>query len=93
LQSKQAKSIITKITLTTQTSADPMEESIFEALAQSLAAKNKWVATDIMVQVHESIDPGSEAIEVDIASTIGLFHGKVDFSSDVSNSFRILFSN
>jgi hypothetical protein len=48
-----------------------MEESILEALGESLASYNEWVSSGILVQVHESIDPISEAIEVDLASTLG----------------------
>ena len=48
-----------------------MEESTFEALGESLAGKNEWVSSGILVQVHESLDVISEATEVDLASTIG----------------------
>jgi hypothetical protein len=48
-----------------------MEESTLDALGASLADNNEWVSNGILVQVHELIDPCSEATEVDIASTIG----------------------
>jgi hypothetical protein len=57
----------------TTTTVDPMEEStIMGALGASLAGNKEWVSNGILVQVHELIDPCSEATEVDIASTIGL---------------------
>jgi hypothetical protein len=49
-----------------------MDECTFKALGASLAGTNEWVSSGVLVQVHESIDPSSEAIEVDIASTLGL---------------------
>jgi hypothetical protein len=48
-----------------------MEESTLDALGASLAGNNEGVSNGILVQVHELIDPCSEATEVDIASTIG----------------------
>jgi len=48
-----------------------MEKSTLEALGESLASYNEWVSSGILLQVHESIDPISEAIEVDLASTLG----------------------
>jgi hypothetical protein len=48
-----------------------MEESTLDALGASLAGNNECVSNGILVQVHELIDPCSEATEVDIASTIG----------------------
>ena len=83
-----------------------MEASTLEALGESLASYNEWVASGILVQVHESIDPISEAIEVDLASTLGFpIQGGYGFPFDqscVSKSFsnfvfepyfRICFSN
>jgi hypothetical protein len=67
-----------------------MDESTLEALGQSLAGDNEWVSSGILVQAHESIDPGSEAIEVDIASTLGF--AQAQNRSSVSN-FRIWSSN
>jgi hypothetical protein len=48
-----------------------MEESTLDALGESLAGNNEWISRGIQVQAHESIDPNSEATEVDLASTIG----------------------
>ena len=48
-----------------------MEDSTLEALGESLASNNEWVSSGtILVQVHETIDPISEATEVDLASKI-----------------------
>jgi hypothetical protein len=60
-----------KRTRTTTRTADPMEESTLDALGESLAGNNEWISRGIQVQAHESIDPNSEATEVDLASTIG----------------------
>jgi hypothetical protein len=68
-----------------------MEESTIKALGESLAANNEWVSSGILVLVHESIDPSSEATEVYIASTIGLprlNNGLAfDISSEVTNLY------
>jgi hypothetical protein len=84
---------------------NPMEESAFEALGTSLAAQNEWISSGILVQAHESIDPSSEASEVDIASTMGFPQVKRGTLFDLSNeasdfsnfvfgfAFRILSSN
>jgi hypothetical protein len=63
-----------------------MEESTLQALGKSLAGNNEWVSSGIMVQVHESIDPSSEATEVDIASTIGFAQGRSRLQFDISSS-------
>ena len=49
-----------------------MEDSTLEALGKSLASNNEWVSSGtILVQVHETIDPISEATaEVDLANKI-----------------------
>jgi hypothetical protein len=70
-----------------------MEESIFESLGQSLAGKNEWVSTGILVLAHESLHSSPEASEVDLASTLGFPPtGKpisYDISSEVSNFSNI----
>jgi hypothetical protein len=73
-----------------------MDESTLEALGESLAGNNEWVSTGILVQVHEFIDPCSEATEIDIASTMGLLEakgGRFSFDKTGVSNIRILFSN
>jgi hypothetical protein len=71
-----------------------MDVSTFDALGASLAGTTEWVSSGILVQVHESIDPSSEAIEVDIASTLGLHfpRGKrPSLNNTVSNFSNLVF--
>ena len=66
------------------------------ATTTSLAAgNNEWVSNGILVEVHELIDPCSEAIEVDMASTIGFAQvgSRISFNKTGESNFRILFSN
>jgi hypothetical protein len=77
-----------------------MDESTLESLGESLAGNNEWVSSGILVQVHESIDPISQATQVDLASTLGFAHvGRCCFPFDLTcvsylfSHFRIIFSN
>jgi hypothetical protein len=78
-----------------------MEESItLDALGESLAGNNEWISRGIQVQAHESIDPNSEATEVDLASTIGFPRERSGSATTTTTGvivgvsiFRILFSN
>ena len=57
-----------------------MEDSTLEALGKSLASNNEWVSSGtILVQVHETIDPISEATEVDLASKIRISSSNFEF--------------
>ena len=57
-----------------------MEDSTLEALGKSLASNNEWVSSGtILVQVHETIDPISEATEVDLASKIRISNSHFEF--------------
>ena len=71
-----------------------MEESTFEALGESLAGNDEWTSTGMLVQVHELIDPCSEAAELDVASILGdqAHHSALDLSSEVIHMFRIYFA-
>jgi hypothetical protein len=62
-----------------------MEESAFEALGTSLASQNEWISSGILVQAHESIDPGSEASGVDVVSTMGFPQVRRGMAFDLSD--------